>query len=100
MKQMNYFEYETFAFSFHSEDRIRNGAKKLAKARTITQQGRLDSFFAISHTVSTTITKKTVRISLLKEYEQYHQSLPQKYNYRSRRGEKPDDKVVYPAAIK
>ncbi|XP_068249593.1 flap endonuclease 1 [Palaemon carinicauda] len=30
-----------------SEDRIRNGAKKLAKARNTTTQGRLDSFFKI-----------------------------------------------------
>ncbi|CAF1355437.1 unnamed protein product [Adineta steineri] len=36
------------------EDRIRNGVKKLAKARTTTQQGRLDSFFTVSHTVSAT----------------------------------------------
>ena len=28
-----------------SEDRIRNGAKKLLKAKQGTQQGRLDSFF-------------------------------------------------------
>jgi hypothetical protein len=51
-------------FSSSSEDRIRNGAKKLAKARTTTQQGRLDSFFTISHTVTATIptTKKAVRI--------------------------------------
>ncbi|UJR28783.1 hypothetical protein I4U23_010009 [Adineta vaga] len=35
-----------------TEDRIRNGIKKLTKARTTTQQGRLDSFFTISHTVS------------------------------------------------
>ncbi|CAF0898010.1 unnamed protein product [Rotaria sp. Silwood1] len=43
-----------------SEDRIRNGAKKLAKARTTTQQGRLDSFFTVSHTVTATTptTKK------------------------------------------
>jgi len=43
-----------------AEDRIRNGAKKLAKARTTTQQGRLDSFFTVSHTVSATTpnTKK------------------------------------------
>ncbi|CAF3188133.1 unnamed protein product [Rotaria socialis] len=40
--------------------RIRNGAKKLAKARTTTQQGRLDSFFTVSHNVTTTtpIAKK------------------------------------------
>ncbi|KAL1454502.1 hypothetical protein WDU94_010742 [Cyamophila willieti] len=30
-----------------AEDRIRNGAKKLAKARTGTTQGRLDSFFTV-----------------------------------------------------
>jgi len=43
---------------------MRNGAKKLAKARTTTQQGRLDSFFTMSHTVSATTptTKKAVRI--------------------------------------
>ncbi|CAF3150240.1 unnamed protein product [Rotaria socialis] len=42
------------------EHRIRNGAKKLAKARTTTQQGRLDSFFTVSHNVTTTtpIAKK------------------------------------------
>lgn len=50
-------------FLFFSEDRIRNGAKKLAKARTTTQQGRLDSFFSVSHTVTASI-KKAVRISL------------------------------------
>ncbi|XP_063237090.1 flap endonuclease 1 [Bacillus rossius redtenbacheri] len=30
-----------------NEDRVRNGAKKLAKARTGTTQGRLDSFFKV-----------------------------------------------------
>lgn len=30
-----------------SEDRVRNGAKKLAKARSTTTQGRLDSFFKV-----------------------------------------------------
>ena len=30
-----------------NEDRIRNGAKKLAKARNTTTQGRLDSFFKV-----------------------------------------------------
>lgn len=30
-----------------SEERIRNGAKKLLKARTGTTQGRLDSFFKV-----------------------------------------------------
>jgi flap endonuclease-1 len=53
-----------FLFYYFSEDRIRNGVKKLIKARTTTQQGRLDSFFSISHTVTATIpnTKKAVRI--------------------------------------
>jgi hypothetical protein len=52
--------------SSSSEDRIRNGVKKLAKARTITQQGRLDSFFTVSHTVSTSTptAKKAVRIDI------------------------------------
>jgi len=49
-------------FLFTSEDRIRNGSKKLMKARAITQQGRLDTFFSVSRTVSTTtpIAKKAV----------------------------------------
>jgi hypothetical protein len=53
-------------FSSSSEDRIRNGVKKLAKARTITQQGRLDSFFTVSHTVSTSTptAKKAVCIDI------------------------------------
>lgn len=33
-----------------SEDRVRNGSKKLNKARSGTTQGRLDSFFTISST--------------------------------------------------
>lgn len=36
------------------EDRIRNGAKKLFKARSTTQQGRLDTFFSVSRTVTAT----------------------------------------------
>jgi len=43
--------FESFCFS---EDRIRNGSKKLTKARATTQQGRLDTFFSISRTVTTT----------------------------------------------
>lgn len=39
-----------------SEDRVRNGAKKLIKARSGTTQGRLDSFF----TFSTTPNKRKV----------------------------------------
>ncbi|CAF0832135.1 unnamed protein product [Rotaria sordida] len=46
-------KFSSFSSS-SSDDRIRNGAKKLAKARTITQQGRLDSFFTVSRTVTTT----------------------------------------------
>lgn len=38
------------------EERIRNGSKKLAKARTATQQGRLDSFFKVTRKVTTTTT--------------------------------------------
>ncbi|UJR20801.1 hypothetical protein I4U23_023914 [Adineta vaga] len=37
-----------------SEDRIRNGSKKLTKARATTQQGRLDTFFTVSRTVTAT----------------------------------------------
>lgn len=33
-----------------SEDRVRNGVKKLLKARSGTTQGRLDSFFSFSST--------------------------------------------------
>jgi len=40
-----------------NEDRIRNGSKKLAKARSTTQQGRLDTFFSVSRTVTTTTLK-------------------------------------------
>jgi hypothetical protein len=52
-----------FVNSFFSEDRIRNGSKKLTKARATTQQGRLDTFFSVSRTVTTTksTAKKTVR---------------------------------------
>ncbi len=47
---------------FYSEDRIRNGSKKLTKARSTTQQGRLDKFFSVARKVTTTksTTKKTV----------------------------------------
>lgn len=43
-----------------AEDRIRNGAKKLFKARNTSTQGRLDSFFKVLST-STTPTKRKVR---------------------------------------
>lgn len=38
-----------------SEERIRNGAKKLEKSRTTVTQGRLDNFFQV---VSVTSTKR------------------------------------------
>jgi hypothetical protein len=59
-------EISLIFFSSFSEDRIRNGSKKLIKARSITQQGRLDSFFTVSHNVTTTTptTKKAVRIHI------------------------------------
>ena len=40
-----------------SEDRIRNGAKKLEKSRTTVTQGRLDNFFQV---VSVTSSKRKV----------------------------------------
>jgi len=40
-----------------SEERIRNGAKKLEKSRTTVTQGRLDNFFQV---VSVTSTKRKV----------------------------------------
>ncbi|CAF2403636.1 unnamed protein product [Rotaria sp. Silwood2] len=49
-------------FNYHSsEDRIRNGSKKLMKARSTTQQGRLDTFFSVSRTISAAVptVKKT-----------------------------------------
>jgi hypothetical protein len=57
-----YLKKNIHCFLFTSEDRIRNGSKKLMKARAITQQGRLDTFFSVSRTVSTTkpIAKKAV----------------------------------------
>jgi flap endonuclease-1 len=36
-----------------NEDRVRNGTKKLAKARTGTTQGRLDSFFKVLPSTNT-----------------------------------------------
>jgi len=45
-----------------NEDRVRNGAKKLAKARTGTTQGRLDSFFKVLPSTNTA-TKRKVRQS-------------------------------------
>jgi flap endonuclease-1 len=48
--------------TFFSEDRVRNGSKKLTKARSTTQQGRLDTFFSVTRNVTTTTptTKKAV----------------------------------------
>lgn len=41
-----------------SEDRVRNGAKKLLKARSGTTQGRLDSFFKVLPSTNTTPKRK------------------------------------------
>ncbi|KAK7072717.1 Elongation of fatty acids protein 2 [Halocaridina rubra] len=43
-----------------SEDRIRNGAKKLAKARNTSTQGRLDSFFKVLPTPGSEANKRKV----------------------------------------
>ncbi|CAF4765421.1 unnamed protein product [Rotaria socialis] len=52
--------YKSFKpYKYDNEDRIRNGSKKLMKARSTTQQGRLDTFFSISRTIST--AAKTVK---------------------------------------
>ena len=40
-------------FSLSSEDRIRNGAKKLSKSRGTSTQGRLDNFFKVTSVTST-----------------------------------------------
>lgn len=45
-------------FIFFSEDRIRNGIKKLTKARSGSTQGRLDGFFKVLSTTSTTPKRK------------------------------------------
>lgn len=41
-----------------NEERVRNGAKKLIKARSGTTQGRLDGFFTVLSTTSTNKRKK------------------------------------------
>ncbi|MPC94310.1 Flap endonuclease 1 [Portunus trituberculatus] len=41
-----------------SEDRIRNGIKKLTKARNTTTQGRLDSFFKVLPSPTTNANKR------------------------------------------
>ena len=48
-----------------SEERIRNGAKKLEKSRTTVQQGRLDNFFQVVSVTSTTKRKVTTVTRLL-----------------------------------
>lgn len=40
-----------------SEERIRNGAKKLGKAKSSSTQGRLDTFFKVLPTIATTKRK-------------------------------------------
>ena len=61
-------------FFFFREERIRNGSKKLAKSRTTAQQGRLDSFFSITRTVTTTTPKKKSVVNILESnhYEIIH----------------------------
>lgn len=46
-----------------NEERIRNGSKKLAKARSGTTQGRLDSFFKIIPQPSNAANKRKVRVA-------------------------------------
>jgi hypothetical protein len=46
-----------YKFRFFREERIRNGSKKLAKARSTNQQGRLENFFTTSRSVTTTTPK-------------------------------------------
>jgi len=48
-----------------SEERIRNGAKKLEKSRTTVQQGRLDNFFQVVSVTTTTKRKVTTVTRLL-----------------------------------
>lgn len=56
---MSYENYIRF-FCFR-EERVRNGSKKLSKARTISQQGRLDSFFSVTRKVKTTTKTSPVK---------------------------------------
>ena len=46
-----------------NEERIRNGCKKLVKARGTTTQGRLDSFFKVMPSPTNNDNKRKVRIS-------------------------------------
>lgn len=43
-----------------NEDRVRNGAKKLAKARSGTTQGRLDTFFKVLPSTNNTANKRKI----------------------------------------
>jgi flap endonuclease-1 len=55
-----------------NEDRVKNGAKKLSKARTGTTQGRLDSFFKVLPSTNHTAIKRKVRTGLwLKSTENF-----------------------------
>ena len=47
-----------------AEDRIRNGCKKLQKARKGTTQGRLDSFFTIKSPVVNGNSKRKVNLHI------------------------------------
>ena len=45
---------------FFSEDRIRNGAKKLTKARHSSTQGRLDNFFKVIQSPTSSTKRKVI----------------------------------------
>ena len=47
---------------FFSEERMRNGVKKLAKARTGSTQGRLDGFFKVLSSPSNSTKRKVNRV--------------------------------------
>lgn len=53
------------------EARIRNGAKKLAKARTTSTQGRLDGFFKVLSTTPAAKRKVSGKINYLLHELQY-----------------------------
>lgn len=66
-----------------NEERVRNGAKKLTKARTGTTQGRLDSFFKVLPTPGNTANKRKVRTNSVVERDRnrtvLHTSREKKY---------------------
>jgi flap endonuclease-1 len=52
-----------------NEERVRNGAKKLAKARTGTTQGRLDSFFTVLPSTNMASKRKVRAVLWLRSTE-------------------------------